>query len=379
MNTNHITLVKGQASSSPKIGGRVTINDLARHLCMSKSTVSRALNGYSDISESTRKRVERTAQRLGYRPLSHAQAIRTGRVRAIALVLQNDEPDQHNPFLQEFLAGACEAASDLGWTVTISTAKSDQDMDAVLNRLIEERKADGFILPRTKVTDPRVQLLRRLGVPYIMFGRTGHGQKQIDTDSSWFDISGETAMRNAVIRLVELGHQRIGYVGSDPKFNYSQLRREGFTGGLHATKLQADPDLLRAGARTREEGATETRALLQLNQPPTAIVYATDMAALGAYRAITELGLTVGKDVSVVGYDGVPESQYERPALTTYDVDTRTAGERLASLLIRQIRGEPAEQLRELQEAQLVERDSDGPPALSSTELAAKIQNSDLF
>ena len=117
---------------------------------MSKSTVSRALNGYSDISESTRKRVERTAQRLGYRPLSHAQAIRTGRVRAIALVLQNDEPDQHNPFLQEFLAGACEAASDLGWTVTISTAKSDQDMDAVLNRLIEERKADGFILPRTK-------------------------------------------------------------------------------------------------------------------------------------------------------------------------------------------------------------------------------------
>ena len=99
-------------------------------------------------------------------------------------------------------------------------------------------------------------------------------------------------MRNAVIRLVELGHQRIGYVGSDPKFNYSQLRREGFTGGLHATKLQADPDLLRAGARTREEGATETRALLQLNQPPTAIVYATDMAALGAYRAITELGLT---------------------------------------------------------------------------------------
>ena len=374
MNTNRITLVKGHASSSPQVGKRVTINDLARHLCMSKSTVSRALNGYSDISDTTRNRVERTAQKLGYRPLSHAQAIRTGRVRAIALVLQIDEPDQHNPFLQEFLAGACQAASEFGWTVTISTAKSDQDMDTELTRLIEERKADGFILPRTKVTDPRVRLLRQLGVPYIMFGRTDHGQKKIEKDASWFDISGETAMHNAVVRLVSLGHQRIGYVGSDPEFNYSHLRREGFTQGLHATELQPDPDLLREGARTRDEGSTETRALLQLDQPPTAIVYATDMAALGAYKAITELGLTVGKDVSVIGYDGVPESQYVRPALTTYDVDTRMAGERLASLLVRQIRGEPADQLRELREAQLVERDSDGPPALSSTDLAEKIQ-----
>lgn len=364
-----------ELSPSRNAGRRVTINDLARQLGISKSTVSRALNGYSDISEATQIRVASTAKKMGYRPLSHAQAIRTGRVRAIALVLQNDEPDQHNPFLQDFLAGACEAASSFGWTVTISTAKSDADMNDVLNRLTEERKADGFILPRTKVEDSRILLLRRLGVAHIMFGRTGHGHPQASTGLSWFDISGEIAMMEAVVRLADQGHQRIAFVGSDPKYNYSHLRRDGYLDGLRKVGLQYDKALVRQGACIREEGAAETRVLLGLDQPPTAIIYATDMAAIGAYSAVSELDLVVGKDVSIIGYDGVPEGQYLRPALTTYDVDTRVAGERLASLLIRQIRGEPAEQLRELDLARLIERDSDGPPAVTSGELAERIKN----
>ena len=94
---------------------RVKLDELADHLGLSKSTVSRALNGYSDISDSTRKRVETTARKMGYRPLSHAQAIRTGKVRAIAMVINSGEPDRHNPFLQDFLAGACEGASAFDW------------------------------------------------------------------------------------------------------------------------------------------------------------------------------------------------------------------------------------------------------------------------
>ena len=112
--------------------GRVKLDQLADILGLSKSTVSRALNGYSDISDTTRKRVEATARKMGYRPLSHAQAIRTGRVRAIAMVINSWEPDRNNPFLQDFLVGACEAASASDWTMTISTAKSEKDMLDVL-------------------------------------------------------------------------------------------------------------------------------------------------------------------------------------------------------------------------------------------------------
>ena len=120
--------------SSPR-RGRVTINDLAQRLGMSKSTVSRALNGYPDISEATRLRVSNMAKKIGYQPLSHAQAIRTGRVRALALVLQTDEPDRHNPFLQDFLLGACETASAHGWTVPIAPPTPDADPPPGLARL----------------------------------------------------------------------------------------------------------------------------------------------------------------------------------------------------------------------------------------------------
>lgn len=357
------------------MAGRVKLNELAEHLGLSKSTVSRALNGYPDISEVTRRRVETAARKLGYRPLSHAQAIRTGRVRAIAMVLNSDEPDGHNPFLQEFLAGACEAASGFDWTLTISTAKSEADTLTVLRRLVEEHKADGFILPRTAVNDARANLLRDLNVPSILFGRTGYGRDEPQDDISWFDISGETAMHKAVQRLADHGHSRIAYVGSDPKFNYSHLRQDGFVEGLAAAGLPCDPDLIRNGARTREEGAAEGRALLRLDRPPTAIVFATDLAALGFCSVATERGLEIGRDISVIGYDGIPECAYAKPPLTTFSVDSRKAGHRLATLLIRQIRGEAAETLRELADATLIERLSDGPPALTVEDLARKLRN----
>ncbi len=362
------------AGENPQSSRRVKIDELAARLGLSKSTVSRALNGYPDISETTRKRVETMARKLGYRPLSHAQAIRTGRVRALAMVLNTDEPDGHNPFLQEFLAGACEAASGFGWTMTISTAHSEQDTLKVLGRLVEEHKADGFILPRTAVNDARVRFLRNLGVPHILYGRTGYGGAKVPDDISWFDISGESAMLKSVLRLASHGHTRIGYVGSDPKFNYSHLRRDGYIEGLRIADLPFDPDLIREGARTREEGAIEARALMALDRPPTAIIFATDLAALGFYPVAAELGLQIGRDVSVTGYDGVPECQYANPALTTFSVDSRAAGERLATLLIRQIRGEAPGTLRELGEAMLIERASDGPPLLGSDALATKIK-----
>ena len=360
----------------PPVSGRIKLDELAAHLGLSKSTVSRALNGYTDISETTRKRVETAARKLGYRPLSHAQAIRTGRVRAIAMVLNSDEPDGHNPFLQEFLAGACEAASGYDWTMTISTAQSEQDTLKVLGRLVEEHKADGFILPRTAVNDSRVRFLRHMQVPFILYGRTAYGRAKPPENTSWFDISGEAAIRKAVLRLAGYGHTRIGYVGSDLKFNYSNLRRDGYFEGLNVAGLPLDPELVRNGARTREEGAEEGRALLRLDRPPTAIVFATDLAALGFYSVATDLGLTVGHEISVIGYDGIPECQYARPALTTFNVDSRAAGARLATLLIRQIRGEDPDTLRELGEATLTERASDGPPTLTPEGLAEKILNS---
>ena len=346
----------------------MTIGQLAAELGLTKGTVSRALNGYPDISESTRLRVRRKAEAIGYAPLAHAQAIRTGRVRALGLVLQIGQSDAQRPFLADFLAGVTAGASAERWTLTVANAATEDALLETTQRLIDEHKADGFILPRTRLVDPRIDQLRRSGVPFVLFGRTGD-----PAGCSWYDIRSEDAIGEAVARLHGLGHRRIGYVGGWEGFTYSQLRREGYDRAVARLDLPADPALVVEHAETVADGRRAARLLLRAGPPPTGIVCATDMVAIGVMRGLAAAGLTVGRDVSVISYDGIPDCQLSQPPLTTYHVDTRAAGARLARLLIRQIRGEAPETLREFGTARLIVRDSDGPPHLSPQALAARL------
>lgn len=347
---------------------RVTISNVADALGLTKGTVSRALNGYPDISDGTRQRVRRQAEVMGYRPLAHAQAIRTGRTRAIGLVLQTDVADSQRPFLSDFLAGVTTAASRESWTLTVATSGGGDAMMTTLNRLVEEHKADGFILPRSFYRDPRVELLRRLDVPFVLFGRVENPE-----GCAWFDILGEEAMRKAVHRLADYGHSRIAFVNGELQFTYSHLRAEGFQRGMSERDLVIDPDLMLENATTVEAGAEATTTLLSRPNPPTAIVFAVDMSALGAYGSAARAGLSIGSDLSLISYDGIPEGAWARPPLTTFRVDSRNAGERLAQLLIRRIRGANPEELRETALAQLQEGGSDGPPILTCAEIAARV------
>ncbi|MDJ1009733.1 MAG: substrate-binding domain-containing protein [Paracoccaceae bacterium] len=358
----------GGGATAPK--RRVTINDLADDLGLAKGTVSRALNGHPDIAETTRLRVCRRAEAMGYRPLSQAQGIRTGRTRSIGLVLRTDLPNSQRPFLSDFLAGVTRRASAEHWTLTVATAASEEELLDIHRRLVEERKADGFILPRTDVNDTRIEALRALGTPFVLFGRTGDA-----AGCAWFDIAGETAMRQAVAELHRLGHRRIAYVGGAARYNFAKLREDGFRSGLAHVGFDDPPELRDRRAMTHAEGRAATLWLLDLDLPPTAIVFATDLAALGAYAAARDRGIHIGRELSVISYDGIPEGAYAEPGLTTYEADSLHAGDRLAALLIRRIRGEAAEDLRELAPAKLVRRGSDGPPLLTPANLADRLRS----
>lgn len=347
------------ASSVKAVGGaaRVTINDLARTLGLAKGTVSRALNGYPDIAETTRARVTRTAERMGYRPLAQAQAIRTGRVRALGLVLNTGNADLHRPFLTDFLDGISRTASEETWTLTVATATGTEDEVTSMVRLIDDRKADGFILPRAMWDDPRIALCRARGVPFILYGRTGD-----PTDCAWFDISGERAVAQAVTRLAGFGHRRIGFINGSRDYTYAHLRHDGFLKGMEEAGLAVDPTLMEEGVLDQAAGEAAGLRILAADPAPTAVVCALDLAALGLYRAASKMGRTVGKDLAVIAYDGIPEAATAQPPLTTYSVDNRAAGQRLARLLIARIRGTDPAHLRELAPARLIERASDHLP-----------------
>ncbi|MEO0676021.1 MAG: LacI family DNA-binding transcriptional regulator [Pseudomonadota bacterium] len=330
----------------------MTIADVAAELGLTKGTVSRALNNYPDIAEGTRLRAQRAAERLGYRPLGSAQAIRTGKSRAIGLVLETDEHDEHRPFLDLFLAGLSDSAADAGWSLTLATAPLGAARETY-QRLIDERKADGFILPRTRVEDPRVALLREAGVPFVLFG--GHS----DTEGcAWFDVDAAEAMRQTAHLLVDRGHERIAFVGASPEYFYTRQRQGGLEQGLAERGLALDPGLVRLGANGRAAGEAATAELLDAGAEPTAIVFAVDRAAMGAWRAIQARGLVAGQDIAIVGYDGDPEGAFMEPPLATWAVDWRRAGTTLAQMLIRRVQEAPVEELRDTMPATFLDRGS---------------------
>ncbi|MEM1372810.1 MAG: substrate-binding domain-containing protein [Pseudomonadota bacterium] len=341
-----------EAKQSLGGGRRVTISDVAAELGLTKGTVSRALNDYPDIAEGTRLRTRRAAERLGYRPLGSAQAIRTGRCRAIGLVLETDEHDAHRPFLDLFLAGLSDGAAAQGWTLTVATAPVGAAIETY-QMLIDERKADGFVLPRTRLNDPRVTMLRDKGAAFVLFGRHG------DPDGcAWFDIDGAGAMRQAAHILAARGHARIAYVGGSPDYSYNGEREAGLRAGLADKGLDLAPELVLHGAKNRESGEAATAELLSLDVPPTAIVFALDRAALGAYRAAAQRGLVVGRDLAIIAYDGDPDGAYAEPPLASWSVDWGRAGTTLADMLIKRVNGAEVEDLRATMPATFLDRGS---------------------
>lgn len=351
--------------SNNRAAMRVTITDVADALGLTKSTVSRALNGYPDISQATQIRVKRMAEKLNYQPLSHAQAIKTGRTRSLGLVLQLSDHDAQRPFLAEFLAGVSAGASAEGYTLTVASADDHAHLIETFRALLRDGKADGFILPRAMSHDPRVHMLRQAHVPFVLFGR-----QENEEDCCWFDIRGEDAMRDAVLHLASLGHKRIGFINGGMIYAYAALRLNGFTQGMAEADLLLDEDLIEENAVTVADGAAAAERLLDKSDPPTAIVCAVDFAALGVYRTAAERGLEIGSDLSVVAYDGIHEGAHAQPPLTTFSVDNRAAGERLATLLIKRIRGEPFDQLRETVAATFLDRGSTGPAKFNTTSVS---------
>ncbi|MEP1611489.1 MAG: LacI family DNA-binding transcriptional regulator [Roseobacter sp.] len=336
---------------------RVTIADMAQALGLTKSTVSRALNGYPDISSSTKLRVERMAEKMNYQPLSHAQAIKTGRTRSLGLVLQLSDHDAHRPFLAEFLAGISAGASAKGYTLTVASADNHEHLIETFRALLRDGKADGFVLPRVMSEDPRVELLRHADVPFVLYGRI----KNAD-GCCWYDIRGEDAMRDAVLHLAGLGHRHIGFINGGTQYSYADIRLQGYMQGMRAANLTTHPDLISQNAVTLQEGQESAKQFLNSGHPVTAIVCATDVAALGVYHAAAEQGVKIGENLSVIGYDGIQEGAHVYPPLTTFAVDNRAAGVQLSTLLIQRITGEPLENLRITAPASFLQRGSTQPP-----------------
>jgi LacI family transcriptional regulator len=337
----------------------MNLKELSQHLNLSQTTVSRALNGYPEVGEATRKRVTDEANRLGYRPNAHARRLATGRAHAIGYVFPSDRTVMIDPLFSDFVAGAADVYTSQGFE-TLLHAGGQEDETSVYRRYAEGGAVDGVVVQGSHVDDPRIALLNELKLPYIVHGRVGN----TETGYPWLDIDNRGAFRKATKLLTDFGHTRIGLLNGQENLTYAFHRRQGYAQALQDKGLAQDESITFAGLMTEENGYRHSKRLLQMPNRPTALVLSSMLMVWGAMRAANELGLVVGKDVSMIAHDdGLPFLNADGlvPALTTTSSSIRAAGSRVAELLLERIENPEGEMPAELWNVDLIVRGSTGP------------------
>ena len=338
----------------------MNLRELARVLNLSPTTVSRALNGYPEVSEATRARVLSAAERHHYRPDSRAIRLATGRAMAIGHVIPlATQHEMVNPVFADFIAGAGEVYAAAGYDMVLSVVATADEIQGYRD-LRARGTVDGVIVHAPLTRDPRIGVLRDLGLPFVVHGRSSG----VDLPYPWVDVNNRRAFERATAFLLDLGHRRIGLVNGLETMDFAVRRRSGYLAALAARAVAPDPALMAAAEMTETHGHAAAAVMLRLPDPPTALLVSSIISGIGARRAVEERGLAMGRDVSVIVHDdvlGYMRNGADEPIFTATRSSVREAGRRTAALLIDIIAGRVADPEGVLMEADLIIGQSTGP------------------
>lgn len=333
-----------------------TLKSIARATGFSITTVSRALGGYDDVNDDTRRIILEEAQRQGYEPNLNARLLQGQRTQTIGLIIPASGPRVPDQFFSEFVAGVSQAAASAGYDLLLSTSAQPAVDIGPYRRLVSRGRVDGLVLARTSHQDARIAYLQQTTTPFVVFGRTDHdGFPHIDIDG----VAGQSALTE---HFIALGHTRIAYAGPPEHLMFTAYRLDGYRAAMQRHNLPVDPALVLHGDLTEKSGRELAHRLLDQPDPPTAIMAGNDLMAFGVMSAVHERGLRVGGDVAVGGFDDVPLAEYIHPGLTTIRQPIYAIGQRLTDMLLRIIAGETLKERAALLEPELIVRASSGPP-----------------
>lgn len=333
----------------------VTIADVAAQAGVGAGTVSRVLNNSPRVSETTRARVLSAIEQLNYRPNPMARGLSRGRCQTLGVVV----PFFTHASAVERLRGVVDALDRSRYDLVLFNVESPIHRDEHFATLTRRDRADGLLIMSLP---PPPHSLRRLAdaeVPVVLLDARGRGVPAVVTD----DVQGG---RIATRHLLELGHERIAFIGDDPDnplgFVSSAQREQGFQQTMHQAGLEVRPGDVRHGPHVRSVARRLAEELLASSRDrPTAIFAASDIQALGALEAVRAAGLDVPGDVSVVGFDDIEVSDYA--GLTTVRQPLYESGHRAASLLLEVLASEgPVAPIEHDLSLQLVVRRTTAPP-----------------
>lgn len=336
----------------------MNLKELAAELQLSQTTVSRALNGYPEVSEKTREIVLAAAQRFGYRASPAARRLATGRAHALGVVFNAERNLLMDPLFVEYLAGVAETSAKEGFDILISPS-TPRDEIVSFGRLARDGMVDVIILSAPQVTDARIALLAELEFPFVV-----HGRPPEPAGISFIDIDNFGAFQQATNFLIQLGHRRIMLMNGEEHFTFAQDRSRGAALAFASAGLQhglLDEHFMRM---TAENAYHCARHAFEGDARPTAILCGSTLVALGVLRAAAELGLEVPRDLSIIAHDdempAFPADQFH-PQLTTTRSSIRKAGARVAEMALARIAGQKPGAVAEVWPVQLIVRGSTAP------------------
>ncbi|MGK3954169.1 LacI family DNA-binding transcriptional regulator [Microbacterium sp. I2] len=328
---------------------RVTLKEIAAQTGVSMTTISKVLNGASDVSSATRALVEDSLRTNGYRRRKSRK-----RREYIEVVLHELDGD----WALAIIEGVRESAADVGLAITLSVTGDRQAPGPEWLDSVVRRGPTGIILLFAGISPVQRAMLDARGIPFVIIDPAGDPAPGIPSVGSANWSGGLAATRH----LLELGHRRIAAITGPEDVMCALARLDGYRAAMTSAGLEIEPGWIRYGDFRREGGERHARDLLRLPHPPTAIFAGNDLQALGVLHAAQAMGVDVPRDLAVVGFDDLAIAGLASPRLTTIHQPLREMAEQATRMVLQLLDDVPPAVTRIELATRLVERDSTAPP-----------------
>lgn len=320
----------------------MNLKSLALKLGMSKTTVSRALNGYPEVSAATRERVLAAARDAGYEANPMARSLAVGRTNVFGIIYPLLPSDLGDPMFLGVVAGMSAALEKRGMNLIIAPVSQHNELPSY-QQMVRGRRVDGLVVSRTLVHDERIAYLLAQGFPFV-----AHGRSALDQPYAWFDYDNAAGIARAVDCLLAHGHSRIALLSAPLELNFASQRKHSFVASLRRAGLAADPRYLVENTLDRRSGYQAMQQLLACTPRPSAVIVDNHLSGVGAVRALMDAGVAIGKEVSVIVWGGMEGSLVELDVTTIDQPDPAGAGAKMIEMLAALIGGTPAVDLQVL-------------------------------
>ncbi|WP_430790829.1 LacI family DNA-binding transcriptional regulator [Virgibacillus flavescens] len=322
----------------------VTIKDVAIATGVSPSTVSRVIADNPRISPETKKRVRKAMKSLGYHPNINARNLVAKSTKTIGVVMPSSANKAlQNPFFPEIIRGIGSYIHDVQYSLVLSTGETEEEIFNEVQRMVHGSYVDGVILLYSRKNDRLTHFLKEQEFPFVIVGRPHEFENEI----TYVDNDNFAAGKENTELLIELGHEKIAFIGGSKELLVTTDREAGYENAMKEAGISVSPHYKFHAEFLQSGGREAVQHLFSLEKPPTGLVISDDLMSFGVISMLEECGRTVPNDISIVSFNNVYLSEIIRPALTTVEVHIHTLGEQSAKALIEKTmhKDEPAKRI----------------------------------